>query len=116
MSPTLDHETEEPLKYDRTIPFLAAAGFQIEVWRPAGFLGFCFLMNSDVLVFNRLFRVIPGIRALTRAAARFDDWVVRHSAFKNAGLQVIGVARRPADNSGETPQVVQSPKERGSSS
>jgi hypothetical protein len=39
-------------------------------WKTYGFLGFCLLMNSDVLIFNRLFRFIPGIRAITRAFAR----------------------------------------------
>ena len=51
-------------------------------------------MNSDVLVFNRLFRFIPGIRALTRLAAKFDDWTVRMPGLRRAGLQVVGVAEK----------------------
>lgn len=94
-SPILDHRTEEPLRYDRTVPVLSDVGFTVERWRPAGFLGFCLFMNSDILVFNRLFRKIPGIRAVTRAAANFDEWMVKKTAFQKAGLQVIGVARKP---------------------
>ena len=63
-------------------------------WKTYGFLGFCFLMNSDVLVFNRVFRFIPGIRALTRIAIKFDDWTVRMPALRHAGLQVVGWAHR----------------------
>jgi hypothetical protein len=52
-------------------------------------------MNSDVLVFNRLFRFVPGIRAITRFAAWLDDWTLRLPGMSRAGLQVIGVAARP---------------------
>ena len=48
------------------------------------------------LVFNRLLRFLPGIRALARAAARFDDWVTTRPALRTAGLQVVGVARKLA--------------------
>ena len=57
-----------------------------------GFLGFCLFMNSDVLFFNRLFRFIPGIRALVRGAARLDRLLLRISPLRRAGLQVIGIA------------------------
>ena len=74
---------------------MVQAGLTLDSWRTYGFLGFCFLMNSDVLVFNRLFRFLPGIRPLTRAACRLDHWTTNLSPLSHAGLQVIGVARRP---------------------
>jgi SAM-dependent methyltransferase len=93
-APGLDAQTESPLTYDGTVPRLSEAGLHLVTWRPCGFLGFCLLMNSDVLVFNRLLRFLPGIRALARAAARFDDWVTTQPALRSAGLQVVGVARK----------------------
>lgn len=95
ISPTLDHLTERPLRYDETAPYLDAAGLRLQSWRTYGFFGFCLLMNSDVLIFNRLFRFIPGIRAIARAAARADDWVTSRPGWVRRGLQVIGVAEKP---------------------
>lgn len=95
LSPGLDHETERPLRYRETVPYLERAGFRLRQWKTYGFLGFCFFMNSDILVFNRLFRFVPGIRTLTRAAAAVDDWTVRLPGLKHAGLQVVGAAQRP---------------------
>ncbi len=96
LSPTLDHETERPLLHAETEPHLTQAGMRLQSWRTAGFLGFCFFMNSDVLVFNRLLRFIPGIKMLTALAVKLDDWTVRLPMFNRAGLQVIGVAQKPA--------------------
>jgi ubiquinone/menaquinone biosynthesis C-methylase UbiE len=95
VSPTLDHATEQPLRYSETAPFLSAAGLNLVSWRSYGFFGFCLLMNSDVLIFNRLFRFIPGIRAITRAFARFDDWVTSRRGWTMRGLQVVGAAEKP---------------------
>jgi len=95
-APGLDAETESPLTYNGTVPQLAEAGLRLEIWRPCGFLGFCLLMNSDVLVVNRLLRFLPGIRAMARAAARFDDWITTRPSLRSAGLQVVGVARKNA--------------------
>lgn len=94
-SPALDHETERPLLRSETIPVLEKVGMEPVSWKTYGFLGFCFFMNSDVLVFNRAFRFIPGIRAVTRAFARLDDMTVHLPGMRNAGLQVIGAARKP---------------------
>ena len=62
-------------------------------------------MNSDVLIFNRLFRFIPGIRAITRAFARLDDWITSRPSWTRRGLQVVGVAETSEavshDNSGK---------------
>ena len=95
ISPELDHETERPLVYEETVPVLERAGMQLADWGSYGFLGFCLFMNSDVLVFNRAFRYVPGIRAVTRLAARMDDWVVKLPGMQRAGLQAIGFARKP---------------------
>ena len=95
VSPILDHTTERPLLYDETVPLLEAAGLCPLAWRTHGFLGFCLFMNADVLAFNRLFRFVPGIRAITRAATRLDEWTVNLPGFRRAGLQVIGAAEKP---------------------
>jgi ubiquinone/menaquinone biosynthesis C-methylase UbiE len=95
LSPTLDEDTEKPLRRDSTIAQLTAAGFRATRWRSIGFVGSCFLMNSDVLVFNRLFRFLPGIRPLTRLMTRVDDASLRLPGLRNAGVAVVGVATRP---------------------
>src|SRR5262249_48968627 len=95
LSPILDSDTERPLLWRETVPVLERAGFAVESWRTYGFFGFCLFMNSDVLMFNRLFRFIPGIRFLTRLATRIDDVTLLLPGLRRAGLQVIGVARKP---------------------
>jgi SAM-dependent methyltransferase len=95
LSPHLDHETERPLLWAETVPPLAAAGFRLERWKTYGFLGGCIFMNSDVLVFNRYFRFIPGIRAITRLATRIDDLTTRLPGLRRAGLLVVGRAVKP---------------------
>lgn len=97
LSPSLDHDTEAPLHRKDTTADLTRAGLQLAEWRPLGFIGFCLFMNSDVMVFNRLFRFVPGIRAITRAFARADDWLVRLKPFRSVGLLAVGRAVRPAD-------------------
>jgi len=94
VSSALDHHTERPLRRGETESALASAGLVLRDWRTRGFFGFCVFMNSDVLVFNRLFRYIPGIRPLTRAACRMDHWTTGLPGLRHAGLQVIGVAER----------------------
>jgi SAM-dependent methyltransferase len=103
LSPALDHETERPLIYDETVPVLERAGMRLADWGTYGFLGFCIFMNSDVLVFNRAFRYVPGIRAVTRLAARFDDAVVHIPGLHRAGLQAIGFASKPRAAEARTP-------------
>jgi ubiquinone/menaquinone biosynthesis C-methylase UbiE len=95
LSPALDADTERPLRHSETVPVLEQAGFRSRVWQTFGFLGGAVLLNSDVLVFNRAFRFLPGIRALTRMMARLDDWTVRLPPLRHAGLQVIGLAEKP---------------------
>ena len=94
LSPALDSETERPLLWKETVPLLESIGFRLVSWKTYGFLGFCFFMNSDVLVFNRMFRYIPGIRAITRLAANFDNICTHIPGFSKAGLQVIGVVEK----------------------
>jgi SAM-dependent methyltransferase len=95
LSPELDHATERPLIEAETVPVLQAVGFEIRSYERHGFLGFCLLMNSDVLIFNRAFRFIPGIRRLTRLAADFDEWVLHRQLMRRVGLQVVGCALKP---------------------
>jgi SAM-dependent methyltransferase len=95
IAPALDHETERPLRRRETLTAIETAGLTCRHYRTHGFLGFCLFMNSDVLVFNRAFRLIPGIRLITRAAARLDELVLRLPGFHSAGLQVVGVAEKP---------------------
>ena len=97
LSPALDHETERPLRYAETKPPLDAAGLTLEHWRTYGYAGFCLFMNSDVLVFNRAFRYLPGIRALTRFSIWIDDLVARAPGMSRRGLQVVGVASKKDD-------------------
>jgi len=97
LSPILDCATERPLRRFETVPCLEQAGFHVTSWRTYGFLGYCLFMNSDVLVFNRLFRFIPGIRTLTRLMTRLDDLMTTLPGLRRAGLQVVGVAERPAE-------------------
>lgn len=97
MSPALDHETEQPLLHAQTVPVLERCGLRCESWSTHGFLGFCVFMNSDVLVFNRLFRFVPGIRWITRLSTRLDRWTLALPGFGRAGLQVVGVAVKPAE-------------------
>jgi SAM-dependent methyltransferase len=95
LSPALDYATERPLLHDETVPVLEHCGLGCESWSTHGFLGFCVFMNSDVLVFNRLFRFVPGIRWLTRLATRLDRWTLTLPGLSRAGLQVVGVAVKP---------------------
>lgn len=96
VSPTLDNKTERPLLYRETEAPLRMAGFQMKSWKTFGFLGYCLLMNSDVLVFNRALRFLPGIKLLTRLATRMDDWTVRLPGMGRNGLIVVGAAEKPA--------------------
>lgn len=94
LSPALDHEHEHPLRRNQTIQSLERAGLYPRLWSTHGFFGFCIFMNSDVLVFNRLFRFLPGIRPLTRACASIDKLLLNLPGLRNAGLQVIGLAEK----------------------
>jgi ubiquinone/menaquinone biosynthesis C-methylase UbiE len=100
VSPMLDHATERPLVYQETVPVMERAGLRSLLYRTYGFLGFCLFMNSDVLMFNRLFRFVPGIRAITRASTRLDQAILALPGLARAGLQVIGVAEKPAEGAG----------------
>jgi ubiquinone/menaquinone biosynthesis C-methylase UbiE len=94
-SPALDSETERPLLQSETVAPLEAAGLRLLDWKTFGFFGYCALMNSDVLVVNRLFRYVPGIRPITRFACVADEWILRLPAMSRMGLIVIGVAEKP---------------------
>src|SRR5260370_1215445 len=93
LSPMLNHATERPLLYEETVPVLERAGLRSLRYRTHGLLGFCLFMNSDVLYVNRLFRFVPGIRAITRASAWFDEAALALPGLGRAGLQAVGSAR-----------------------
>ena len=93
VSPMLNHDTESPLTHRETLEALTAAGLDLSTYRTCGFLGFCLFMNSDVLVFNRLFRFVPGIRGLTRFSTTIDEALLSLPGMGRAGLQVVGEAR-----------------------
>jgi ubiquinone/menaquinone biosynthesis C-methylase UbiE len=97
LSPMLNHATERPLLYAETVPILERAGLRSLHYQTHGLFGFCLFMNSDVLFFNRLFRFVPGIRAIARASARMDAALLKFRALRRAGLQVVGVAEKPID-------------------
>lgn len=105
LSPTLDAETERPLRHHQTTSQLTRAGLEVIHWQTCGFLAFCIVMNGDVLLVNRLLRFVPGIRRITRAAAWIDDWAIGLPLLRNAGLQVVGVARKPPATSSESPRI-----------
>ena len=89
---TLEADTEHPLRYAPTIADLAASGFTLDAWDPLGFVGYCLLMNSDVLAINRVWAHVPGARHITRIATRFDEAALRLPGLKRAGALVIGSA------------------------
>ena len=51
-------------------------------------------MNSDILIVNRLFRFVPGIKYITRFFVKIDALFSNTKIFRYRGLQVIGVARK----------------------
>jgi SAM-dependent methyltransferase len=95
LSPMLNSATERPLLHAETVPVLERAGLHSLRYQTHGLLGFCLFMNSDVLFFNRFFRFVPGIRALTRAFARMDEALLSLPGLRRAGLQVVGMAQKP---------------------
>ncbi|MAZ66607.1 MAG: methyltransferase type 11 [Kangiellaceae bacterium] len=99
LSPMLEHDSERPLLFKETVPVLEEVGLKSRVWKTYGFFGFCLLMNSDVLVFNRFFRYIPGIRKITRLFIAIDHFITNIPGLRKAGLQVIGVAQKPLKSS-----------------
>lgn len=94
MSPALDFDTESPLRFHETAPLLDKNGFDLVEWNPCGFLGFCLFMNSDVLIFNKAFKYIPGIKYVTRFSSKIDSIMLKIPFLKKAGLQVVGSARK----------------------
>jgi SAM-dependent methyltransferase len=94
LSPTLDADTEHPIRKTPTWVELTSAGLTVEQWKTFGFLGYCFLMNSDVLVVTRALKYLPGIRALTRTMCHVDALTLRLPGLADAGLIAMGAARK----------------------
>lgn len=97
LSPALDASTEAPIRRHETERHLDAAGLELVHWETRGFVGFCLLMNSDVLVVNRLLRFLPGIATVTRTWVCIDEWCLRRRLLRGRGLQAVGVAVRHGD-------------------
>lgn len=95
LSPLLDAETERPLRRAETQAALTAAGLAPGLWRGCGLIGFCLFMNSDVLVFNRGLRHVPGIGRIVRAFIAVDEMLLRIPGLGAAALQVVGYASKP---------------------
>ncbi len=93
-STTLDHQTERPLLWSETVPTFEISRLRVRSWKTYGFLGFCLFMNSDVLRFNKLFRFLPAVRAITRASTRLDAAILGLPGLGKCGLQVVGVAEK----------------------
>lgn len=95
LAPALDHESERPLVFEETVPVLKRAGFSEPLWKTVGFWGFCLFMNSDVLVFNKLFRFVPHIRKIVDWSWAVDNFTLRLPGMSDAGLQVVCHAQKP---------------------
>jgi SAM-dependent methyltransferase len=95
LSSRLNEDTEDPLHFESTRRQMEEAGFEFYEWQPYAFIGFMFLMNSHVLVFNRLFKYIPGIFQFSYFMAKLDRWIVSLPGMRSLGLQVIGIAKKP---------------------
>jgi hypothetical protein len=52
------------------------------------------LMNSDVLVVNRLLRFIPGIRFIANVFVFLDVAMLKIAALRHCGLQVVAVTKK----------------------
>ena len=94
ISPLLDEKTEEPLRFNITKTQLSQNGLKLQKWNTIGFFGFCLFMNSDVLLFNKIFRKIPKIRSIVKGFTKIDEFITNLSFMKNRGLIVIGMAKK----------------------
>ncbi len=94
ISPALDEKTEEPLRFSITKTQLSQNGLELQKWNTVGFFGFCLFMNSDVLLFNKVFRKIPKIRSIVKGFTKVDEFITNLSFMKNRGLIVIGMAKK----------------------
>lgn len=94
ISPSLDDKTEAPIRYADTKKTLESTGLKLIEWKTLGFLGFCLFMNSDILVFNRLFRFIPRIRYITKFAIYIDKLILKLPFMSKNGLIAIGAAKK----------------------
>ena len=94
ISPALDEKTEEPLRFSVTKTQLSQNGLELQKWNTIGFFGFCLFMNSDVLLFNKVFRKIPKIRSIVKGFTKVDEFITNLSFMKNKGLIVIGMAKK----------------------
>ena len=95
ISPMLDHQTEQPLRYRKTRKEIEEAGMALLNWKTFGFFGFCIFMNSDVLFFNRFFRFVPFIEKITKISAWIDHQLTDNKYMEKNGLIVVGISQKP---------------------
>ena len=93
-SSSLDEQVEEPLEYSLTKAQIERAGLNMNKWHRCGLFGFCLFMNSDILVFNRLFNFVPGIEAIVKRVIRFDEFLLRFRILNRLGFLVVGAANK----------------------
>ena len=94
VSPKLDLSTEQPVRRNRMIPELAQSGLQIQNWETKGFIGCALVMNSDILIFNRFLRFVPGIKVVVNKLVHFDEKLSKTKLLKGKGIQVLGLAKK----------------------
>lgn len=94
LSPKLDQKTERPVRRIVMEKEMSKCGLRMTSWRTKGFMGCALFMNSDVLVFNRFLRFLPGIRGLVRQFAAWDEALSRGRVLAGKGIQVLGEARK----------------------
>lgn len=95
LSTSLDYKTEHPLEYKKTKEQMESCGLKLKLWHMCGFLGFFLFMNSNILVVNRLFRFLPGIRSFVKIMTKIDEYILKLKNLSNLGCLVIGVAQKP---------------------
>lgn len=94
VSPKLDLATEQPVRRNRLVPELAQSGLEIQKWETKGFFGCALVMNSDILIFNRFLRFVPGIKLVVGKLVQFDEKLSKTRLFRGKGIQVLGLAKK----------------------
>ena len=92
--PKLDLATEQLVRRNRLLPELAKSGLEIQKWETKGFFGCALVMNSNILIFNRFLRFVPGIKVVVDKLVQFDEKLSKTKLFKGKGIQLLGLAKK----------------------
>ena len=92
--PILDLATEQLVRRNRLLPELAKSGLEIQKWETKGFFGCALVMNSNILIFNRFLRFVPGIKVVVDKLVQFDEKLSKTKLFKGKGIQLLGLAKK----------------------